>query len=154
MPMLRAHWKSLIIFFAVILLIQFLGSWATFTSVDSWYPTLKKVAWNPPPWVFGPVWTALYVLIALAGWRVWVKTKQVPSAYILQLILNLAWSFLFFYFRRPELAVVEMLALLGSIIWTASIFFRHDRIAGWMFVPYILWVSYAFTLNAGIVVLN
>ncbi|MBL0319407.1 MAG: tryptophan-rich sensory protein [Alphaproteobacteria bacterium] len=152
--------KPLIGFIALIIVVQTIGSFATFSSVQSWYPTLNKVAWNPPAWVFGPVWTALYIMIAVSGWRVWVVLGPRPYHhwamhwYFFQLVINLMWSVLFFGLRNPLAGLLDIVVLLGAIMMTIISFWRLDKQAGLLLIPYVLWVLYASTLNAGIVYLN
>ena len=161
MTVLLTRWKSLLAFLALIAAIQLLGGLATASSVDNWYPALRKAAWNPPAWVFGPVWTMLYVLIAIAGWRVWIAlgdksriSHPALCAYLVQLGLNLAWSVLFFGLRQPSWALVDIVFLAASIGLCIDRFRTIDRIAAWLLVPYMLWVLYASSLNAAIVVMN
>ena len=132
---------------------------ATTSGVMDWYPTLEKPAFNPPSWVFGPVWTLLYIGMAVAAWRVWLRLgfdvgRREMSLYGIQLALNVAWSFLFFGLESPLWALVEILLLLGAIVWTQRAFARVDRVAGWLFLPYLAWVSFATVLNATIWWLN
>jgi tryptophan-rich sensory protein len=117
-----------------------------------WYLALNKPAWNPPAWVFAPVWTILYGMIAVAGWRIWlVRGKAVVglalAAYALQLLLNGVWSWLFFGLHQPGWALLDIVALLGAIIGTALLFRPLDAIAAWLLVPYIAWVAFAAFLN-------
>lgn len=151
---------SLIGFLVLIAVVQIIGSTATFTSVQSWYPTINKVSWNPPAWVFGPVWTALYIMIAVSGWRAWVgigKYQIRNSAmhwYFFQLFINLMWSLLFFGLQNPTAALLDIFILLASIVITIKKFLRIDKLAAMLLIPYLLWVCYASTLNVGIVYLN
>lgn len=129
------------------------GGLATASSVGAWYAGLNKPAFNPPNAVFGPVWTILYVLMALAAWRVWrtdVKRGGRRSAlalYAVQLVLNLAWSLIFFGLRQPAFALAEVALLLAAVIAAAAAFWRIDRPAGAMMVPYAAWVAFASVLN-------
>ena len=137
-----------------------LGSLATRSSVGSWYPTLQKPSWNPPSWVFGPVWTTLYVLMGVAAWWVWRAEAPAPQKsraarlFWGQLLLNLLWSFLFFGLRSPGLALVEILLLWGAILLTLRAFWQVRPLAGALLVPYLAWVSYATALTAAITWLN
>lgn len=122
-----------------------------------WYLSLEKPSWNPPSWVFGPVWTVLYVMIALAGWRAWRATGTTHPAVLLwlaQLALNAAWSYLFFGLRRPDLAFVDIAAMWALIVACVVVFRRVDTLAAWLFVPYLAWVSFAAALNFRIWMLN
>jgi len=136
-----------------------LGGWATSLSVGDWYPTLTRPPLNPPDAVFGPVWSVLFGLMGLAAWHVWrrVGLTGAPIAlglFLAQLALNLGWSVLFFGMQRPDLALAEILILWPLILATLIAFWRIDRIAGALLVPYLLWVAFAIYLNAGIVWLN
>ena len=135
------------------------GGLATASSVSTWYPTLEKPWFNPPNSVFGPVWSLLYLLMAVAAWRVWLigngpqKIKALQMFWF-QLALNLLWSILFFGMRQIGFALAEIVLLLLAILVTTSLFWRIDRWAGVMMLPYIAWVSFATLLNASLWVLN
>jgi translocator protein len=123
-----------------------------------WYAGLTKPAWNPPNWIFGPVWTALYIAIAVAGWRVWNAEGpgRTPALgfWCTQLILNALWSWLFFGLHRPGAALLEIVALLGIIVAFTVVAIPLSRAASLLFVPYLLWVSFATALNAALWHLN
>ena len=146
-------------FVAACLVISGLGGAITATSVGNWYQTLAKPSFNPPDWVFAPVWSTLYILIAVAGWRIWrhrqrKATRNAFFIYAVQLALNLSWSGLFFGMQRIDLAMVEIVILLVSIVANTVLFWRIDRIAGLLMIPYIFWVAYATILNASLWVNN
>jgi benzodiazapine receptor len=146
-------------FVALCLVISAIGGWVTAGSVGTWYRTLEKPDFNPPDWVFAPVWTLLYLMIALAGWRVWRSTgvagaRAGMAAYAAQLALNLAWSFLFFGGRMIGVALAEILLLLALICVNAALFQRIDRLAGWLLAPYAAWVAFACVLNFALWRLN
>lgn len=113
-----------------------------------WYDALNKPSWTPPPWLFGPVWTALYVMIAIGGWRLWNSDRRRLGVTLwgVQMLLNALWSMLFFGMKRPDLAFAEIVLLWLSIV--ALVFV--GRRSGWWFVPYLLWVSFAAALNFAI----
>jgi translocator protein len=153
------EWIGLCVFVAICLLAGAIGSWFTAASVKSWYPTLVKPAGTPPAWVFGPVWSTLYLLMGTAAWLVWRQrsAEDVTIALALfftQLALNAIWSFVFFGLRRPGLALLEILALLAAIIGTMARFAPVSRLAFWLMTPYLGWVLYATFLNSGIWRLN
>lgn len=137
-----------------------LGGYATAQSVRTWYPLLNKPAFNPPNWLFAPVWTSLYVLIGIAAYMVWVKRDRIVhfprtvAIYFIQLILNLAWSFIFFYLHEIGFALAEIIVLLAVIILNAMMFYKIDKWAGLLFIPYILWVSFASFLTYNLFILN
>ena len=119
-------------------------------SPGAWYDALVKPPWNPPSWLFGPVWTALYLAIAIAGWRVWRRAPRLTPAlgfWIAQLVLNTAWSWLFFGLHRPDLAMVDIALLLLAIVGFGLAARSVDRAAAWLFLPYGLWVAFAASLN-------
>ena len=136
-----------------------LGGAVTAESVTTWYATLNKPSFNPPNWIFGPVWTALYILMGVAAWRVWRAadrdTARGPLAvFALQLAVNLGWSVAFFGLRNPGLAVVVILLLDLLVLATTLMFRRIDRLAAWLLVPYLAWISFATLLNVTIWCLN
>ncbi len=146
---------SLIVAVALPLIVGGVGGIATSSSVTTWYPSLNKPSFNPPGWIFGPVWTTLYVMMGVASWRVWRKgERQALSWYGIQLALNLLWSVLFFGLRQPGAALVEIVVLWAAILVTAVKFARVDTLAGVLMVPYQLWVSFAAILNGAIWWLN
>lgn len=147
------------LFLIVCIAVSGIGGAITATSVGTWYQTLEKPSFNPPDWVFAPVWTALYVMMAIAGWRVWRRTRIAArwtalSVFAVQLALNLTWSLLFFGLQRIDLALAEIVILLLAIGVNTVMFWRIDRLAGALFVPYLLWVAYATALNAALWFLN
>ena len=150
---------ALLGFVALCLLVSGIGGAITATSVGGWYQALQKPPFNPPDWVFAPVWTPLYILIAVSGWRIWrhrlaKATGKAFSIYAVQLALNLAWSGLFFGWQRIDLALIEVVILLCSIIVNSIVFWRIDRTAGLLLIPYILCVAYATALNGALWLLN
>lgn len=129
------------------------------TTPNGWYASLEKPWFNPPNWIFGPVWTVLYVLIAIAGWRVWMRRQLlgtgVPAAiWSLQLIANFLWSPAFFSAHRIGLALAIICFLLLCIVAFIAATLRRDAFSAALFVPYLLWVAFATVLNAAILILN
>ena len=151
---------AFIINIAITLSVGALGSLATAESVKTWYPTINKPSFNPPDWLFGPVWTSLFILIGIAAYLVWIKRDRIVhfprtfAIYFIQLILNLGWSFIFFYLHEIGFALAEILILLIVIIINAIAFYKVDKWAGLIFIPYILWVGFATILNYNIFILN
>lgn len=149
-----------VICLAIPLSVGAIGALFTARSVDTWYPTLNKPFFNPPNWVFGPVWTLLYILMGIAAYRVWQRRDQIAhiprivATFAMQLLLNLIWSFLFFYNQIIGGALFEIVVLLIAIILNARIFYKIDKPAGHLFIPYIVWVIFATALNAAIFMLN
>ncbi len=150
------HFLALIVFLAVAFAVAAFG--AQFQPGE-WYAALEKPPWNPPNWVFGPVWTVLYVTIAVAAWLVWrrrgtgerrARTRFALGLWAVQLALNGLWSWLFFGLQRPGWALVDIVVLVIAIAWTARAFHRLVPAAGWLLIPYLAWVAYATTLNGAI----
>jgi benzodiazapine receptor len=128
-------------------------------SLPTWYATLKKPSWNPPDWVFGPVWSVLYAMMAIAAWLVWQKRDHpvAPVAltlYVLQLGLNAAWPVVFFGLHRPKAAMYELRGLWGALAAAIAATFRVDLAAGLLLLPYLAWTTFAAVLNRKIVDLN
>jgi tryptophan-rich sensory protein len=153
------RWLALFLFLLGSFIASAIGGWVTFDSVRTWYPTLVKAAWNPPAAVFAPVWTLLYILMSVAAWRVWLR-RDAPKArlalrfYFVSLAFNTLWSVLFFGLHRPNWSLLDNLLLLVVLGILQVWFSRIDRVAGWLWTPYLAWVTYAITLNAAICWLN
>ena len=149
----------LVLSLAICLGVSALGAWSTASSVATWYPSLRKPWWNPPSWVFAPVWTVLYVSMSIAAWLVWRRkgwrgASGTLALFALQLALNAAWSPLFFGLRSPLAGLVNIVALWVAIAVTIVAFFRVVPAAAALLVPYWLWVSFATLLNAALWILN
>lgn len=140
---------ALVAFLGLTFVAPALGS---LTLPDAWYASLRKPSWNPPGWVFGPVWTLLYTLMAVAAWRVWRRggwaAQRGPLvAYGIQLVLNAAWTPLFFGAHAIGWALVDILALGLAVGFTMRAFLRVDHAAGLLLLPYLAWVAFATVLN-------
>ncbi len=163
--MLRAEkttstkWIGLIIWIAICFAAAGIGALMTAPALSDWYATLNKPAWTPPNGVFGPVWTLLYASMGFAAWMVWLQraSRNVTPAlsiFAIQLILNVAWSGLFFGLRSPGAGLLAIVALWCAIAATILSFRRAVALAGWILVPYLAWVSFAMALNFEIWRLN
>ena len=152
--------RRILIAIIICLFVGFLSGFATQSSINDWYITLNKPSFNPPNWIFAPVWTILYILMGVAAGIVWSKGfyhKWVKTAlyhFIFQLIFNAAWSISFFGMRNPAYAMIIIVILLILIILTIKWFRIVDRMAALLLVPYLLWVSFASILNYSIWQLN
>jgi translocator protein len=140
---------SLLVWLALCLAAGWFGS---HYQPGAWYAQLQKPSFNPPAWVFAPVWTALYVLMAVAAWLVWRERRRAQvypalALFIVQLGLNAAWTWIFFGWQRPGAALLEILALWLALLATLLAFRRVRRTAGLLLWPYLLWVSFAAALN-------
>lgn len=135
------------------------GALMTFPSLTPWYANLNKPQWNPPNTIFGPVWTTLFILMALAAWLIWYERerKNIGTAmvwFFVQLLLNCAWSGLFFAFHSPGAALLDVILLWSSILICIGCYWRINRMAACLMIPYLLWVTFAFFLNLTIWKLN
>ena len=132
----------------------------TVDSINTWYIDINKPFFNPPNWIFGPVWTTLYTLMGVSAGLIWITgaqdkaTKKALFAFIIHLTLNGLWSILFFGLKNPELAFAEILLLLTSIMYYTALFYSIRPISAWMQAPYIAWVGFATLLNGSITWLN
>lgn len=120
------------------------------------YAKIVQPSWAPPSWVFGPVWTTLYGLMAVAAWRVWMRRglRGPATVYLIHLIFQSMWSWLFFGLGRADLAMIDMLILLWMIVTLLMAFRRIDRLAGGLMLPYLLWVGFATVLNGALWLMN
>ena len=155
----------LVAFIAISFAVAGLGSIATAESVDGWYATAEKAAWNPPNFLFGPVWTVLYTLMSVAAWLVWRERSRIDvrpalTMYIVQLALNAVWTPVFFglypFIGTPALwiALAIIVAIDVTVLLTMLRFWKVRRTSAWLLVPYWAWVLFATTLNAALAVLN
>lgn len=153
-------WLGAVVFVVICNAAGVIGALTTQTGDSTWYAQLEKPSFNPPGWVFGPVWTLLYTLMGIAVWRVWRRGRATPGVtpavilFAVQLVLNAIWSPVFFGAERIDLALGVIGALWAVIVGTLVAFARVDRPAAWMLVPYLLWVSFATVLNASLLNLN
>jgi benzodiazapine receptor len=151
---------SLVVAVVIPLVVGGLGGAATAPAIPTWYEGLNKPPWNPPNWVFGPVWTALYILMGVAAWLVWRQGWDNPQVQValtifgVQLLLNLFWSLIFFGWRSPSWAALEIVVLWGFILATTALFYRVESVAGLLLIPYQLWVTFAAVLNVTVWQLN
>jgi translocator protein len=150
---------ALIICIAIPLITGGVSGIATASSISNWFLALNKPVFNPPSFLFDPVWTMLYILMGVSLFLIWrspkgKKRKNALMIFSIQLLLNFAWSFLFFYFRQIGFALLEIIVLWVLILIMIILFHRVSKTAAWLQIPYILWVSFASALNAGIWILN
>lgn len=146
---------------AICLAVGYLSSLVTQSSIDTWYPTIEKPFFNPPNWVFAPVWTLLFIMMGVAGGLIWNRLesneKEVKKAlffFTVQLLLNALWSYLFFGLCNIFLALIEIILLWLIIYETYILFKKIDKKAGWLLIPYLVWVAFATLLTGAIYYLN
>jgi tryptophan-rich sensory protein len=155
----RWDWQVLAGLLVVVFAVAAIGSAVTLPKIPGWYASLAKPAFSPPNQVFGPVWTTLYVLMAVAAWRVGRRhgkpnRRSALAWWAAQLALNAAWSPLFFGLERPDWAMAVIVLLLAVLVWTAWRIYAVDRVASALLWPYLAWVVFASALNGAIVALN
>jgi len=130
------------------------------TDLGPWYQTLRKPAWQPPDWAFGPAWTVIFALAALSGYEAWrvgpplSRWARIVALFAVNGLLNIGWSACFFLLHRPDWALAEVVALWLSILALIVVLLPQSRPAGWLLAPYLLWVSFAAALNYAVVRLN
>lgn len=159
LPFFMKNILKFIISILIPLIIGFIGSFFTSSSVSTWYTTLNKPSFNPPNWIFGPVWTTLYILMGVSFYLIWKKgnfkeDKSPFIFYFLQLIFNLSWSFFFFTLKNPFFALIDITLLLVFIVLTILSFYKISKISSCLLFPYLLWVCFAILLNFSIIYLN
>ena len=151
-------WLMLVLFVAAPQAAGLLGTIFTTPAIPGWYAGLEKPDFSPPNWVFGPVWTALYLMMGIAAFLVWRRrspnTDRALTAFWIQLALNTLWSILFFGMKSPLLGLIDIVLLWLAIVWTMVEFKKVSQPAFWLLVPYLLWVSFATALNFAIFQLN
>jgi translocator protein len=147
------RWIALLTWIALCFVVAGLGGRWTAGEIPGWYQGLRRPAFSPPNWIFGPVWTILYILMAVAAWRVWLATPSVLRSwglglFLVQLTLNLAWSWIFFHCHALGRSLMEIVLLWAAIGATTLVFAEIEPLAAWLLAPYWAWVSFAIVLNA------
>ena len=146
--------------FFLILIITFaasvIGGFTTASFKEPWYSEIILPTFNPPSWVFAPVWTILYILMSISIWNVWVNffDRKILNIYFIHLIFNALWSVIFFGFHQIELALLNLIIILIFIIILMRIYYKKNKLSFYFMLPYFFWSSYALILNISIVVLN
>ena len=154
--MTKNKYLSLILILLITFIAAVIGGFTTATFKEPWYSEIILPSFNPPSWVFGPVWTALYILMSIAIWRVWVifHDRKILNLYFFHLFFNSTWSIVFFGFHQIELALINLIIILIFIITLMKIYFNKEKISFFIMIPYFLWSAYALVLNSAIVILN
>ena len=154
--MTKNKYLSLAIIILITFSASFIGGYVTTSFKEPWYSEIILPSFNPPSWVFAPVWTALYIMMSIAIWRIWIKLsdKKILAIYFYHLFFNATWSVIFFGFHLIELALFNLIIILFFIIKLMQIYFKKERFSFYLMVPYLLWSSYAFILNLTIAILN
>ena len=133
-----------------------IGSFVTSSFKEPWYSEILLPSFNPPSWIFGPVWTILYIFMSIAAWSAWMKTadKKILQIYFVHLFFNSIWSVIFFGFHQILIALIDLIIILIFITWLMKIYYQVNKISFLLMIPYLLWSSYALILNATISYLN
>ena len=155
--MINNKYISLIGFIIITFAASGIGSFATRISKEPWYSSINKPSFNPPDWVFAPVWTTLYVFMAIAVWLIWTnskKTKKIFYIYFIHLFINATWSVIFFGFHEIFLALINIVLIIFFIIWLIKLYLPINKMSVYLMIPYLVWCSYAFILNLNLYLLN
>jgi len=138
------------------LLVGFIGSYFTTPAIDSWYFELNKPSFNPPNYLFAPVWTMLYILMGTSLFLIWERTREKVYfvIFIAQIFLNSTWSILFFAMESPGIALLNIALLIVTVIYMIVLFYKKYKIAAYLLIPYLLWIIFAGVLNYSIWILN
>ena len=153
---MKIKYLSLFLILATTFLASALGGYVTSVYKEPWYSQLVLSPLSPPAWVFGPVWSTLYVFMSIAIWRAWdlTRNKQLLKIYFLHLFFNATWSVIFFGFHNIGLALVDLIIILIFITLLMKIYYKISKTSFYLMVPYLIWTSYAFILNTSIFILN
>ncbi len=154
--MIKNKYLSLVLILLVTFAASGIGSFATSSFKEPWYSEIILPSFNPPSWVFGPVWTTLYILMSIAAWSAWNKTsdKKLLQIYFVHLFFNSIWSIIFFGFHQIFIALIDLGIILIFVIWLMKIYYQVSKISFLLMTPYLLWSSYALMLNGTIFYLN
>ena len=155
--MINNKYISLIGFIIITFAASGIGSFATRISKEPWYSSINKPSFNPPDWVFAPVWTTLYVFMAIAVWLIWTnskKTKKIFYIYFIHLFINATWSVIFFGFHEIFLALINIVLIIFFIIWLIKLYLPINNLSVYLMMPYLAWCCYAFILNLNLYLLN
>jgi benzodiazapine receptor len=154
--MTKNKYLSLFLLFLITFMASAIGGFTTASFKEPWYSEIILPSFNPPSWVFGPVWTILYIMMSLAIWKIWIKTfnQKILKIYFVHLFFNSTWSIVFFGFHQIGLALVNLFIILIFIILLTRNYLKLDKTSFYLMLPYFFWSSYAFILNISIFILN
>ena len=154
--MTKNKYLSLLILLLVTFIAPVIGSYVTSVFKEPWYSEIIQPSFNPPSWVFPPVWTTLYVMMSIAIWRVWIAffNSRILKLYFFHLFFNCIWSIIFFGFHQIGLALINIIVILFFIIILMKEYLKVDKLSFFLMIPYFLWSSFALLLNASILFLN
>ena len=154
--MTKNKYLSLLILLLVTFIAPVIGSYVTSVFKEPWYSEIIQPSFNPPSWVFPPVWSTLYVMMSIAIWRVWTAffNSRILKLYFFHLFFNCIWSIIFFGFHQIGLALINVIVILFFIIILMKEYLKIDKLSFYLMIPYFLWSSFALVLNASILILN
>ena len=154
--MIKNNFTSLLIIVLITFIAPMIGSYTTTSFKEPWYSEIILPVFNPPSWVFAPVWSTLYLLMAVAIWRIWVNTSntRILKIYFLHLFFNSTWSVVFFGLHQIGIALINLIIILFFIIFLMKTYFKINKLSFYLMIPYFLWSSYALILNSSIFLLN
>ena len=154
--MIKNKYLSLVLILLFTFIASAIGGFTTAAFKEPWYSEIILPSFNPPSWVFAPVWTSLYVLMSIAIWKFWINSfdLKVLKLYFIHLFFNGTWSIIFFGFHQIEIALINLAIILIFIIILMKIYIKKNKLSFLIMVPYFLWSSYAFILNTAIAILN
>ena len=154
--MFNNKYLSLLIIVFITFLASAIGGVVTSSYKEPWYSQIVQPSFSPPSWVFGPVWTTLYLLMSLAVWLSWLsqKDKKTLKIYFIHIFFNAIWSIIFFGFHQISIALFDLLIILFFILWLMRIYYKSNKLSFLLMIPYLLWSSYALLLNVSIFYLN
>tara|TARA_Y100000816_G_scaffold40050_1_gene25218 strand:- start:643 stop:1107 length:465 start_codon:yes stop_codon:yes gene_type:complete len=154
--MTKNKYLSLSIILVITFLAPAIGSYTTLTFKEPWYSELILPNFNPPSWVFPPVWSSLYLMMSLAIWKIWINyfDNKILKIYFVHIIFNSTWTVVFFGFHQIGYALINLLIILFFIVVLMKKYFEKDKISFYLMIPYLIWSCYAFVLNIAILVLN
>tara|TARA_B110000211_G_scaffold69805_1_gene80671 strand:+ start:517 stop:978 length:462 start_codon:yes stop_codon:yes gene_type:complete len=153
---MKNKYLSLVIILLITLIAPMIGNYATTTFKEPWYSEIILPSFNPPSWVFAPVWSALYLLMTIAIWKIWINSFDIRilTIYLIHLFFNSTWSVVFFGFHLIGLALVNLIIILLFIIFLMKEYLIRDKVSFYLMIPYLAWSSYALILNTSIFLLN
>jgi benzodiazapine receptor len=154
--MKKNKYLSLFLILIITFIASGIGGFVTASFKEPWYSEIILPSFNPPSWVFAPIWTSLYILMSIAIWKVWINfyDKKILNIYFIHLFFNATWSIVFFGFHQIELALINLIIIVFFIVFLMKIYLKKDKMSFYLTIPYFFWSSYALILNFSIVLLN
>ena len=154
--MIKNKYLSLFLILLITFIASAIGGFTTASFKEPWYSEIALPSYNPPSWVFGPVWTILYIMMSIAIWKIWIDfyDKKILRYYFIHLFFNATWSIVFFGFHQIGLALINLIIILFFILILLKIYFVKNKISFYLMLPYFIWSTYALILNASIFILN